>query len=60
MKVEQAWDNVVSVIKEFRGLTLDEAAILRESLGIIQKELFPPDTISPKKTEKKKTKKDSK
>lgn len=33
---EQAWQNIVNVLKQFRGLTIDEGAILQQSIGVVQ------------------------
>lgn len=44
MTKEQALANIVAVVKQFRGLTLDEAEAIKQSLQIITDIINKPET----------------
>ena len=40
---EQALANIVAVVKQFRGLTIDEAKVVEQSLDVISKVISKPE-----------------
>ena len=44
MTKEQALANIVAVVKQFRGLTIDEAEVIKQSLEIISGIINKPET----------------